>query len=197
MAAALPSQGVVLITGVSRFGSPPTSSGIPPPKTLLTLTYCLIIQSRFSLTLRSIPSIQAAGGIGGETGLAFAEAGARAVVFADPNEAGAPESAAQSKSLATNPEYRALAIRVDVRDEASLQEMVDSTVKEFGRTNYSVNSAGMGVICTSTRTLSHDDPIQVHHGTVGMEWGHVLGDIRIPDFWEYYLSGSNSSLLLN
>ncbi|XXH02349.1 hypothetical protein Hte_008722 [Hypoxylon texense] len=86
----------------------------------------------------------AAGGIGKETALAFAEAGAQGVVFADINENGVKEAAEESRKYATNKDFRPLAIRVDITDEASVQSMVDTTVSEFGRIDYSVNSAGVG-----------------------------------------------------
>ncbi len=90
---------------------------------------------------------QAASGIGRETGFTFAAAGARAVVFADINEAGAHEAAAQSKALATNSQYTALAVTVDVADATSVQNMVDTTVRALGRIDYSVNSAGERIHC--------------------------------------------------
>lgn len=87
--------------------------------------------------------IKGASGIGKETGFLFAEAGAKAIAFADIDEKGAEEAAAKSKELATNPEYRAIALVVDVRDEASVQAIIDATVKEFGRIDYGVNCAGV------------------------------------------------------
>lgn len=87
--------------------------------------------------------MQAAGGIGKETALAFAEAGVKGVAFADLNEQSAQEAAAESKKYATNPEYQSLAIEVDIADETAVQDMVDRTVKEFGRIDYAVNSAGV------------------------------------------------------
>ncbi|KAI1820013.1 NAD(P)-binding protein [Xylaria intraflava] len=88
----------------------------------------------------------AAAGIGKETALSFAEAGVKGVVFADINGQGAQEAAAESKNYAKHPEYRAVAVEVDVSKENSVQNMVDVTVKEFGRIDYSVNSAGIGNI---------------------------------------------------
>lgn len=89
---------------------------------------------------------QAAAGIGEEMGNAFAEAGALGVVFADINAEGAAENAEKSKAYATNPAYKALSITVDTTDQASVQEMVDFTIKEFGRINYSINSAGVCIL---------------------------------------------------
>jgi NAD(P)-dependent dehydrogenase (short-subunit alcohol dehydrogenase family) len=59
---------------------------------------------------------QGAGGIGEEAGFAFAEAGASGVIFADINEEGAAANAVKSKEYATNPNYRAVSIKVDVTE---------------------------------------------------------------------------------
>ncbi|RYP67276.1 hypothetical protein DL770_008643 [Monosporascus sp. CRB-9-2] len=65
--------------------------------------------------------------------------------MADLNYEGALETARQSESIATNPGFKALAIAVDVSDRKSVDEMVDSAVKNFSRIDYLVNSAGVGV----------------------------------------------------
>ena len=88
---------------------------------------------------------QAAGAIGEETAYAFAEAGAAAIAFADINEQKAKEVAGKSKNLAVNPEYRAFAVAVDITDSSSVQHLIDSVVKEFGRIDYNVNAAGVNV----------------------------------------------------
>ncbi|ROV87888.1 hypothetical protein VMCG_10296 [Cytospora schulzeri] len=84
-----------------------------------------------------------ASGIGKETALAFAEAGVRGVVFADINDQAAEEAAEESRKYAKNSEYRAIVVKVDISDEGSVQSMVEMTVKEFGRIDYAVNSAGI------------------------------------------------------
>lgn len=91
---------------------------------------------------------QAAGGIGQETAFAFAEAGARGVVLADINLQGAQEAAEKSKSYAKHPEFRALGMVVDVADPISVQAMVDAAIEDFGRIDYSVNSAGVRIFPT-------------------------------------------------
>lgn len=88
---------------------------------------------------------KAASGIGKETAFSFAQAGASAIAFADINEEGAQESATASRKFATNPEYKVLVVKVDVVDPASVQSMVDVTIKELGRIDYSVNSAGVHI----------------------------------------------------
>ncbi|CAD6441949.1 02d7f978-1715-47b3-a846-c8a4d5f6e392 [Sclerotinia trifoliorum] len=86
----------------------------------------------------------AASGIGKNAAFSFAESGAAGILFADINEKGAEESAIESKKYASNPAYRAISIRVDITDENSVQAMVDAAIKEFGRIDYNVNSAGIG-----------------------------------------------------
>ncbi|ROV96207.1 hypothetical protein VSDG_04999 [Cytospora chrysosperma] len=85
----------------------------------------------------------AASGIGKETALAYAEAGAKGVVFADIDHEGAQKVAEESKSVARHPDYQVLAIKLDIGDERSVQSLVKATVKEFGRIDYAVNSAGI------------------------------------------------------
>ncbi|CAG8977548.1 hypothetical protein HYALB_00012354 [Hymenoscyphus albidus] len=85
----------------------------------------------------------AGSGIGEETGYAFAGAGALGVVFADINYHAALWKATNSKFYATNPNYRSVAIKVDTSEPSSVQEMVDSALKEFGRIDYCINSAGI------------------------------------------------------
>ncbi|CAG8958367.1 hypothetical protein HYFRA_00011044 [Hymenoscyphus fraxineus] len=96
-------------------------------------------------TVDGVALITGAGaGIGEETGYAFAEAGASGVVFADINYENALANAEKSKAHATNPNYRAISTQVDVSSPESVQAIVDLTVQEFGRIDYSVNSAGLG-----------------------------------------------------
>lgn len=84
-------------------------------------------------------------GIGKECCLALAAEGARGVVLADINYDAALKVAQESESLATNPSYKSLPIAVDVCDKASVEKMVKVAVDTFGRIDYSVNSAGIGV----------------------------------------------------
>ncbi|KAL1859046.1 hypothetical protein Daus18300_009684 [Diaporthe australafricana] len=85
----------------------------------------------------------AASGIGKETAFTFAEAGVQGVVFADINDEAAKEAAEESKSYAKNAEYRAISVKLDIAEKDSVQNLVDTAVKEFGRIDYAVNSAGI------------------------------------------------------
>lgn len=82
-------------------------------------------------------------GIGRDVAHAFASQGARAVVFADYDLAAAQEAAQESTRIATNKEYKNIALHVDVGDEELVQIMVNATVGAFGRIDYFVNSAGV------------------------------------------------------
>ncbi|KAI0887014.1 oxidoreductase [Annulohypoxylon maeteangense] len=88
--------------------------------------------------------VGAGSGIGLETALLFAERGAKAVVFADQAFGAASEASEKSKSIATATDYQTMAIAVDVRDRASVKSMVEEVMKQFGRLDYAVNSAGTG-----------------------------------------------------
>ena len=84
-------------------------------------------------------------GIGRECCLAFAEEGARGVVLADLNHSAVMEAARESESVATNPSYKSLAVALDVCDVVSVEQTVKAAVDAFGRIDYNVNSAGVGV----------------------------------------------------
>lgn len=87
----------------------------------------------------------AASGIGLATAKAFADAGA-AVVLADIDEQ-------KVKSIADTLQQagqKALAVRCDVTNEAEVSDMVERTVKAFGRLDFAYNNAGMHVAVAET-----------------------------------------------
>ncbi|KAL1955414.1 hypothetical protein VTO42DRAFT_8570 [Malbranchea cinnamomea] len=104
----------------------------------------------------------AASGIGQEVAWQLAETGVAGVLFADLNEEGAKESAEKSKGFATNPNYKALALKVDVTNKASVQAVIDAALKEFGRIDYGVHCAGIGLL--SNNPVS--DPIEEEYDNV-------------------------------
>ena len=83
-------------------------------------------------------------GVGRDCALAYAIEGAAGVAFADLNSSAATAAAKESEAVATNQKYRAVSISVDVSDPASVDDMVAKVAGEFGRIDYSVNSAGVG-----------------------------------------------------
>ncbi|KAI5867645.1 NAD(P)-binding protein [Durotheca rogersii] len=87
----------------------------------------------------------AAGGIGMEVAFTLASAGARGILFGDTNYDGVANAARESKSLASNPTYQALSVKLNVTDPSSVKAMMDLAVKEFGRIDYFVNAVGVDV----------------------------------------------------
>ena len=85
-----------------------------------------------------------ASGIGRESGFIFAEKGAAGVLFADINESGAADAAAESKKYASNASYKAASVRLDVTDHGNVRDAVARAVQEFGRLDYAVHCAGVG-----------------------------------------------------
>ena len=65
------------------------------------------------------------------------------MAFADMNEEGALAAATESKKFAVHDSFEAIAIKVDIAEEASVDNMVQITLSEFGRIDYSVNCAGV------------------------------------------------------
>ncbi|KAF2439287.1 short-chain dehydrogenase/reductase SDR [Karstenula rhodostoma CBS 690.94] len=99
-----------------------------------------------ALLIDGVALVTGAGsGIGREVAIAYAAYGARALITADLNYSSAENTARESEKLATNPSFRTLALAVDVSDPSSVNSMVETAVKEFGRIDYSINSAGIGV----------------------------------------------------
>ncbi len=102
------------------------------------------------------------------------------MLVADINIQGVQETAEKSKQHATHPEYRALSVMVDVTDPASVQEMVDAAVKEFGRIDYSVNSAGVSDIPTQSPFRPRNRYTSVHTQDIPdlhtvLDWQRING----------------------
>lgn len=76
-------------------------------------------------------------GIGRATALAFAQQGARLVVSGRRDEVG-QALAAELRALGSEAEF----IRADVAYEGDVRNLVDETVKRFGRLDVAVNNAG-------------------------------------------------------
>lgn len=91
----------------------------------------------------------AGSGIGRASAQIFAREGAK-VAVADLNEVGAKETVALIEAAGGE----AFAIRTDVTDEASVEEMVAATVARFGRLDAAMNNAGI----TSPHFKFHEMP---------------------------------------
>lgn len=103
------------------------------------------------------PSCCAGGAIGRATGNIFAREGAAGVAFADINLETAKSAAEESRKHATNPNYKAIYLHVDVADESSVNTMVETTVSEFGGLNYAVNAAGVSFVGGEVELLGNEN----------------------------------------
>ncbi len=98
----------------------------------------------------------AAGAIGGAIARAFAAQGAH-VVVADIDEAGAQAMADRLPG--------ALAVRMDVRDEAGIDAALSATLARYGRLDILVNNAGVN-------TMAHRVPVDAFPTH---EWDRIVG----------------------
>lgn len=87
---------------------------------------------------KSVIVTGSSGGIGRATAIAFAEEGAR-VALADVKEA----ENAETLEMITSMGGTAIALNVDVSDEAQVRQMVATTVEQFGGLDIAVNNAGI------------------------------------------------------
>ena len=107
----------------------------------------------------------AASGMGLAAARAFADAGA-AVVLADSRE---DVLNVEADNLASNG-HRVLALRCDVSDDAQVEQMVASTVAEFGRLDAAFNNAGVMACIAPTAESTRE------------EWDRVIG-INLRGVW--------------
>ncbi len=96
---------------------------------------------KLSLTGKTAIVTGSASGIGRAIAEAYARAGAR-VGIADLNEAGA-QATAQAIEAAGG---KAMGVRMDVTDEASVNAATDAVVKAFGRVDILVSNAGIQIV---------------------------------------------------
>src|SRR5271170_6488071 len=89
------------------------------------------------MNIKVVLSTGALTGIGRATALAFAKEGARLIVSGRRDEAGA-KLVAELRDSGAEAEY----IHADVRIEKDVQNLVDQTIKRFGRVDVVVNNAG-------------------------------------------------------
>lgn len=65
------------------------------------------------------------------------------MIIADINYDGASAVIEECHRISKHPQFRAIAVKVDIVDGDSVESMVQSAVKAFGRIDYSVHSAGV------------------------------------------------------
>ncbi|KAI1299883.1 hypothetical protein F5Y03DRAFT_243144 [Xylaria venustula] len=82
-------------------------------------------------------------GISRAASVAFAKEGARGLLVADIDLEAALKTASDSRASATNPDFRAEAIQVDVTLPEAVQKATAYMVETFGRIDYCVNGAGV------------------------------------------------------
>jgi len=98
----------------------------------------------------------AASGIGKAIVTAFAEAGVGGVCLVDLNEEALARVASESKTAASNPEYKTLHRKVDVTNQSELEASVSEAKAFFGRIDYAVNSAG--IVEKKPASIEDSDP---------------------------------------
>ena len=133
-------DGVALVAGAGKAHS---SSVWPPHTTSVKMASLAFIPS---LTENNIFIYYVTGsGIGREVALTLASRGANTVVCADINLEAAQQTAemSQSRKAGHLSDYKVHALYVDVRDEKSVQQMVNEAKSLFGRIDYFVNTAGV------------------------------------------------------
>ncbi|KAF2097817.1 putative 3-oxoacyl-reductase FabG [Rhizodiscina lignyota] len=87
----------------------------------------------------------AGSGIGRAIVRLLAREASAGIALADINEAAVQAVQKEISELATNPNFKTVAIVVDVRNEDSCKAMVAKAVEAFGRVDYAVNCAGIGL----------------------------------------------------
>jgi NAD(P)-dependent dehydrogenase (short-subunit alcohol dehydrogenase family) len=137
----------------------------------------------------------ATSGIGRETALAFARAGAN-VVAADIQEEGSRETAAMIEDLG----QKALAVTCDVTRSDDVRDALDQTIKTFGRLDFAFNNAGIEqpVIPTTEITeelfdrivtvnlrgvflcMKHEIPLMLEHGGSIVNTSSAAGLVGCP-----------------
>ncbi len=73
----------------------------------------------------------------------FAKEGAAGVLVADVAIEAAADVVAECKAVATNTQFRAEAVHVDITQEDSVRRLIGRMTEVFGRMDYCVNCAGV------------------------------------------------------
>ncbi|KAF5688762.1 dehydrogenase [Fusarium denticulatum] len=84
-------------------------------------------------------------GIGRACAISFAKKGVSGVLIADIVVRSSKDVVKECKAAAVNKDFRCEAIPIDVTREESVRNLMSHAVRTFGRIDYYVNSAGIGV----------------------------------------------------
>ena len=139
---------------------------IPTPQRCIACPYTLAFresgQYSFVLMARKalLISYWTGSGIGREVALTLASRGAHTIICADINLEAAKQTAemSQSRKAGNVTDYKVHFLHVDVRDESSVERMVDEAKSLFGRIDYFVNTAG---VSSNIALVSHTPELAV------------------------------------
>ncbi|KAL7944088.1 hypothetical protein V8C42DRAFT_358765 [Trichoderma barbatum] len=84
-------------------------------------------------------------GIGRACAIGLAKGGAKDILIADMNVEAASRVAAECRGVATAPNFRSESLQIDVSQEESVEKATKYMVETFGRIDYCINCAGIGV----------------------------------------------------
>ena len=94
------------------------------------------------------------------------------MIFADLNDREAHAAAEQSKEIAQHSSYKGIAIRVDITDQASVDDMMQNVLKEYGRIDYCVHSAGVSLFFHFPRPV---EPTPAKVDTANLQIANLSG----------------------
>ncbi|KAK0245092.1 oxidoreductase [Armillaria nabsnona] len=103
-----------------------------------------------------------ASGIGQAVTIAYAKAGVEGILACDINFDGLDATIEECKKVASHPNFRVLPLKVDVRIDRDVINMVETAVKEFGRLDYAANVAGIVVTPVATVDQTIEDWDNIH-----------------------------------
>lgn len=90
-------------------------------------------------------------GLGKACALAYAKEGVAGLVCADIELSAAEVVAQEARRTAVHTKFRAIALYVDVTQEASVDQAIQTIMQHFGRMDYAVNCAGVSHLLLVTR----------------------------------------------
>lgn len=114
------------------------------------------------------------------------------VAFADLNLESAENAMSESKKVATNPQYQAIAIAVDISREDSVKNLVFEVLAKFGGLDYAVNSAGVSCIETILRISAEANGTKLQ---IGVKHPAEISETNLAEFDAFYNINVRGTLL--